>query len=116
MRTAIFIVIFISALAQLSAQSWDEFRWKNRIVLLADPANESNLLNRQIKSFTPYVQEIADRDLLILVLADTVVKDIQGNKLDIAIEEIPEPGFHGLILIGKDGGVKLHREASDIAR
>ncbi len=107
MRTAIFIVIIISALTQLSAQSLDEFRWKNRIVLLSDPDQESDLLNEQINSFTPYGREIADRDMLIFIFVDSVVRDTQGNKLDIAVEEIPEPGFHGLILIGKDGGVKM---------
>lgn len=91
----------------------DAYRWQNRIILVFAPAAGDTVYAQQLAAFATREAELADRDLLI----GRFPADEQGSfagqpvaqsggatlreRYDVAA------GDFGLILIGKDGGVKL---------
>ena len=93
------------------AQNIDSFKWKNRIVLLKDSHFNSVKLQEQLKALQSNLEKLHDRDILIFVLTDEAVFDTLKSKTKLQplliIEEFGLKDFQGLILIGKDGGLKL---------
>lgn len=93
------------------AQNIDSFKWKNRIVLLKDSNFNSVKLQEQLKALQSNLEKLHDRDILIFVLTDEAVFDTLKSKTKLQplliIEEFGLKDFQGLILIGKDGGLKL---------
>jgi hypothetical protein len=93
------------------AQNIDSFKWKNRILLLKDSHINSMKLQEQLKALQSNLEKLHDRDILIFVLTDAAVFDALKSKTKLQsrliIEEFGLKDFQGLILIGKDGGLKL---------
>jgi len=93
------------------AQNIDSFKWKNRILLLKDSHFNSVKLQEQLKALQSNLEKLHDRDILIFVLTDEAVFDTLKSKTKLQsrliIEEFGLKDFQGLILIGKDGGLKL---------
>lgn len=92
------LLIFLTAinLTALRSQNLSDYRWKNRLVLLVGQPNDS-LLNAQQQIFKPVYKQVKERDLVILQLQNTaLLKDQYKIK----------PNFKGVLLIGKDGGLK----------
>ena len=85
-----------------------QFQWKNRIVLVFSGDQTEGAL--QIEALKEFEDECLDRDLLLLGVGDDVVSPSYNEKLDAQILrsrfDIKDGEFH-LLLIGKDGGVKL---------
>ena len=85
-----------------------QFQWKNRIVLVFSGDQTEGAL--QIEALKEFEDECLDRDLLLLGVGDDVVTPSYNEKLDAQILrsrfDIKDGEFH-LLLIGKDGGVKL---------
>lgn len=91
-------VLFISTMGQ--AQALDSFRWKNRlIVFVSEPANPN--LNTQKKLFKELENEVADRDILFL--------ERKVNDEELISRFQLEQNFEGVLLIGKDGGLKFSK-------
>jgi len=94
----------------------DAYRWQNRIVLIFAPTAGDTLYAQQLAIFATREVELAERDLLI----GQFPADEQGSfagqpvaqaggaalraRYDLQAEDF------ALILIGKDGGVKLTAE------
>ena len=93
------------------AQNIDSFKWKNRIILLKDSHFNSVKLQEQLKALQSNLEKLHDRDILIFVLTDEAVFDTLKSKTKLQsrliIEGFGLKDFQGLILIGKDGGLKL---------
>ena len=89
------------------SQSLEDYLWENRLLFVLNPDGEKPAEHQQLKVFLGYDQEIKARDLLIFIVADSKVFDAAGNPADFEIEQIPHPTYRGLILIGKDGSIKL---------
>lgn len=93
------------------AQNIDSFKWKNRILLLKDSHFNSGKLQEQLKVLQSNPEKLQDRDILIFILSDEAVFDTAKSKTKLQswliIEEFGLKDFQGLILLGKDGGVKL---------
>lgn len=85
-----------------------QFQWKNRIVLVFSGDQTEGAL--QIEALKEFEDECLDRDLLLLGVGDDIVSPSYNEKLDAQILrsrfDIKDGEFH-LLLIGKDGGVKL---------
>ncbi|MGB5822130.1 MAG: DUF4174 domain-containing protein [Saonia sp.] len=104
----------ISALILLScntsnSQSLLDYRWKKRIVLLVDQDKDTDTLQSQLKRFLPFEHELEERDMLIFVVSGKHVYNAKGTPMQLDIPKILEGNFQGILLIGKDGGVKLEK-------
>ena len=91
----------------------DAYQWKNRIILIFAPSSESDAYNRQIREFEGQEDGILDRDLIVLELFENG----ESRSGDTPLSEGAAPqmrrqfdvgaGEFSIILIGKDGTVKL---------
>ncbi len=118
----IFILLFL--LGSLSVARTDEkgstadfdldsLRWKNRVLVLFSPSESDASFQAQKKGLASSAQGVAERDLMIMeileqglsragkqVLSEKSVRDIR-KRLGL------QAGAFQVLLIGKDGGVKL---------
>ncbi|MEQ9300670.1 MAG: DUF4174 domain-containing protein [Cyclobacteriaceae bacterium] len=98
-----------------------EYRWKNRIVLIfsVDSSHKQSLT--QLNELTSVWEDVEERDMLTFLVRKNRVTD-QGDQLISAINaaslrnqfSIAEEEF-AVLLIGKDGGVKLRSKEEVIA-
>lgn len=89
------------------AQSLKDYQWKNRLLFVLNPNGNSPFSHPQLKAFEDHTAAIEERQLLIMVLHHGKLTDIHGNELKQDPGELPFKDFKGVVLIGKDGGVKL---------
>ena len=94
----------------------DALRWKNRVLILFSPYESHPLFRLQKGDLASKVQEVSERDLVILeilehgdsramnrTLSEKAAKSIR-NRFGVS------SGLFQVLLIGKDGGVKLRSE------
>ncbi len=102
-------VILISTTTM--AQNLDAYKWENRILLLKVSDFSSGELKEQLKTLQHHPEELRNRDILIFIVTDDAVLDTLKRKTVLKSRQIIEAyglkDFQGLILIGKDGGVKM---------
>lgn len=93
------------------AQNPDSFTWENRILLLRDWDHNSRDLREQLKVLQDHPEKLRDRDVVIFIVTDDAVLDTLKRKTTLKSRQMIEAyglrDFQGLILIGKDGGIKL---------
>ena len=106
---AVILLIFLAE-SKLFGQSLADYQWKNRLVFIVNPDGNDPLAHPQVESFRKFNNDITDREILVLVLYQDMVIDLNGEKQLIDAAEVPYNNFQGVILIGKDGGVKLREE------
>ncbi len=94
----------------------NEYQWQNRLILVFNDLDSEVQAQMQLDKFSGQTPELQDRDLLIFRIDDSQVSDGLDSKVtdieaaslrksfDIDIEEFV------VLLIGKDGGVKLRSE------
>lgn len=90
------------------AQDISDFQWKNRILLLVSDTLTSESLNKQLNAFQSFSEAFKKRDLVIILI--TPKATYSNTKAPISITGIDvyrKDNFKGIILLGKDGGVKL---------
>ena len=90
-----------------SGQSLENYLWKKRLLFLTQPQGEDSQLNEQIKKFQGLDTELQDRQLLVFVVRGDEITDIKGNQTPLDPSRMAFASFTGVILIGKDGGIKL---------
>ena len=103
----ILFTVFMVVPTHISAQKLSDYKWKHRIIILMN--GESPKVKEQLALFTSLEKELADRDLIILRYEDGKVLDGNSKTTDMDVNSIPYPDYNGLLLIGKDGGVKLKK-------
>ncbi|MBT8237722.1 MAG: DUF4174 domain-containing protein [Croceitalea sp.] len=96
-----FIVILFFTFTMGNAQDLASYKWKNRVIILFSNTN-SKLMNQQFRLLNEQVASLQDRDIVVLTPNSV---DQLSHKKNIKLEE----DFVGLILIGKDGGIKLKK-------
>lgn len=107
----------------MQAQDIRQYQWKNRLLLLFAPSSESATFKKQYDHLTNKQEEVTERDLLIFQLFllggqydNGILTKEESQKL-YKRYEVPRDAFT-LLLIGKDGGLKLRRseftEVNDI--
>lgn len=110
MKTLAFYLLFaICGPYAMNAQELGDYRWQYRILLLMDP-NGSPGCEEQLKSLRSHTKALQQRDILLFVFDGKALLDQHRKKLPVGIREIPSPSFEGVILIGKDGSVKLKKK------
>jgi len=111
------LLIFVFNIYFVQSQSLKEYRWKNRIILLVYNEANSESFQKQRESFLEKADALKERDLILIYLNNETVDfnhpdsdAIDGRQLrkQLRIRE----NFRGVLLIGKDGGVKLRAEYS----
>lgn len=108
----ILLLIFLSSV--LTAQDLDSYQWKNRIILLKESDMKSDWLNAQVKRLQSDMGELNERQLLVFIICNELVYDIERNMVDLDAQTIVQQfdldPFNGLVLIGKDGGIKMKED------
>jgi len=91
----------------------DRYRWKDRLVLIFAPSSIDRSYLQQKKELEGKSHELQDRDIVIFKLLEsgksTVEKLLLADEQQSCLRkdlDVPEDKFT-LILIGKDGTVKL---------
>lgn len=120
MRILLLSLIGCSIAGYLAAEfasqdvSMDEFKWKNRIILMSAPSSEDPGLIEQINHLAGKQAELTDRDLRIIQILGDGQSLIDDNLLSgkSAAAMKVQFGITGevfqILLIGKDGAVKLN--------
>ena len=107
----LFAFILLIQTSRTFGQDLETYQWKNRIILLRDVDLNSDWLNAQLKRLQSNQQELDDRDLLLFLVTDNSVyntnEDLTEMQATTIINKYDLTGFKGLVLIGKDGGIKL---------
>ena len=104
------LLVLILQLTTMSSQELTEFKWKKRILLLMDTKNDLHTRNLQLSKFDGHYNGIMERDLVLLVYNGKEVLDRDGMTTNINPYNVTYGEFQGIILIGKDGGVKLRKK------
>ena len=91
----------------------DSLRWKNRVFVLFSPSESDPLFQLQKQDLASSAEGVVDRDLVILEIMEQG-QSRTGNQLlsEKSVQAIRkrlgvETGPFQVLLIGKDGGVKL---------
>jgi len=91
----------------------DALRWKKRVLVLFSPSESDASFQSQKKSLASSAEEVLDRNLMILEIVEQG-ESRAGNQLlsGKSVQAIRkrlgvETGPFQVLLIGKDGGVKL---------
>ena len=103
------LILFLLGYHMTQSQGLEQYSWEHRLVLIMNPEGEHPLEHKQLEIFKAYKNEIMDRDLILLLVTDSEVFDAEGNSVELSKDQLPYSNFSGIILIGKDGGVKLRK-------
>lgn len=121
MRLVIFVVsiLFMTITHTIEAQGLDDYQWKNRILLLVDESSGSDVLTSQLAALTADQKALTERDLIIFRVTPNMVYTSDRTKTELNPQRIYEDcdldtDFNGVVLLGKDGGVKM-REPFEVA-
>jgi hypothetical protein len=93
-----------------------EYQWKNRLLLLFTPSLDEPRYQDLKKALTMQEEEVMDRDLLVFHIVENGQTRLGNSPLsessgDYLREKFStKSGTFTVLLIGKDGGVKLRRE------
>ena len=101
------LLTIMSFINSAAGQSLEEYRWKNRLVFILNPNIDIPLEHEQVEVFNVHKDDLLERQLLIFILHRDVIIDLKGHQVDLEKSDVPHSDFQGLILIGKDGRVKL---------
>lgn len=108
-RQQLILLFFLLMSVMSFSQDLKDYRWKNRILLLCEDGEELIQSREQIEKFSSLKRQMEERQLLILVFDGKTLRDKDLNPLMELGKRIRE-GFEGVLLIGKDGGVKSESE------
>ena len=97
---------------ELKKVDLDEYRWKNRLVLIFAPSIEDSFYLKQKSEFKGKIAEFKDRDIKLIELLEAGISTIADFPLNSEQQSFLRKKFEVIddfvfILIGKDGRVKL---------
>ena len=93
-----------------------QFQWKNRLLFLFAPNRSNPLFDVLQKSIAIQQAGVADRDLVIFEILESGTSRMDRSDLDPQVAQSlrdkfdVRPGRFAVILVGKDGSVKLSRQ------
>jgi hypothetical protein len=112
---ALFIGVFI-----MSSSSWSadlrEYRWKNRLLLVFSPTASDPVYASFAEDVSSRSNDVKDRDLVVFKVFEKGTSRLEGQPLsqedarNLRRRFRVKAGRFTVILIGKDGGVKMVRE------
>jgi len=91
--------------------NFDAYKWKNRLLLVFAPAEDSPDYQRQMQMLEGQKAEFEDRDLLIVELLAVCRSRIDTQPIDAAVAQTcsrfnVDPQEFSVLLVGKDGTSK----------
>ena len=92
-----------------------QFKWNNRLLLLFAPNDEDPSFKSMQQSLAAGKPEVSDRDLVVFQVFESGKSTMDSVTLDdLSVRWLQErynirKGRYAVILIGKDGGIKLDR-------
>jgi hypothetical protein len=110
------VPVFSSRAALSHSLDLSEFQWKNRLLILFAPNRSHPLFDALHKSLAAHQTEAADRDLVIFEIFESAASSMNNESINadtarrLREKFDVQPGGFTVILIGKDGGVKLKRK------
>ncbi len=109
--TILLIIMALINSTPIWTQDLEPYKWEKRILLLKDTHFESDVLQVQLTQLQSSPEKLQNRDLVILIITDEAVYDISRINTKLHSMQIVKKyglaDFRGLLLIGKDGGIKL---------
>jgi len=120
MVMVIFVTLSMGGRRNVVAQELDfsKYLWKNRLLLLFAPHRSHPMFDALQQSLAALEAEVSDRDLVVFEILENGSSRVNTATIDSeTANELRERfnvnrGEFNVILIGKDGGVKLKREES----
>lgn len=116
MKSIVLAAAFALASSQVFAMdSLADLKWKNRVVIIFGSSTDREA-GQQTVAIKEQPSELADRDMVVLRVSGDEVSPVYGKSPQIVDAQalkralgVDDDSFH-LVLIGKDGGVKLRSE------
>jgi len=91
-------------------QDISDFKWKNRVLILVAKDLNNEDLNTQIEAFKDYSDDFEARDLILFISTPQGTYTSHKTSVDTkGIDTYRKNNFEGIILLGKDGGIKLKK-------
>jgi len=114
MRIATLLLYFVimAGTNTIKAQNLDDYQWKNRILLLVDKSADTKALLSQLAVLTADKNGLEERDLIVFRVTPSAVFSSDGTMTKFNPQKLYgdfdlRPNFKGVVLLGKDGGVKM---------
>jgi len=112
--------ILMTGTHTIKAQSLDDYQWKNRILLLVDKSADTNALTSQLAVLNADKKGLAERGLIVFRVTPNAVFSSDGTMTKLNPQKLYgnfnlEANFKGIVLLGKDGGVKM-RDPFEVTR
>lgn len=85
----------------MSSQELAKFKWEKRLVVLVSSNWESETVQKQLELFAAHQKAMEEREILLIKLSP-LSKELERYNVD--------KNFKGVLLIGKDGGLKSRYE------
>jgi hypothetical protein len=117
MMTVTVLTIASGVHAGGSALDLSQFRWKNRLLFLFAPSPTHPFFDQLHQSLRAQRAGVKDRDLVVFEILESARSTMNSDALDAHIaqslrEELDvSRGEFAVILMGKDGGIKLRRQS-----
>ena len=116
--TLVFLVVFITANKVEGKNTVDlmKYQWKNRLLLVFTPSVDGPGYLRLKEDLSRQEEEVMDRDLLVFYILESGETKLGNSPLSgstgacLREKFSIKPGTFTVLLIGKDGGVKLRRQ------
>lgn len=115
--TLLGIAFGLASAAQAAPNDLSRYQWKNRVlVIFSDPT--STEFKKQSQVILAQKSALADRDLVVMAIDGKTIVPLFGNvdglQADAVRADVKAPAgnsFH-VLLVGKDGLVKLRRDTA----
>jgi hypothetical protein len=110
------LLVGASQSEQENSVNLEQYKWKNRLMFLFAPNRDHPSFESLHVSIVAREADVDERDLVIFEVLEAAPSTVDGDPLDPASarqlrERFGVPaGAFGVILVGKDGGVKLDRQ------
>ncbi|MEO0729196.1 MAG: DUF4174 domain-containing protein [Pseudomonadota bacterium] len=110
--TAIALSVASSGLTADNASAMGMYRWKNRPVLIFAPSAQDARLQRQRSVLMSKSRDLRDRDMVVIAVIGNSVRALVGRAPGRSAASLRKRfgvggGSFRVLLVGKDGGVKL---------
>ena len=105
-----------SRIAKAMSIDLSQFKWKNRLLLIFAPNDNHPLFAALHESLSAQKPEVADRDLIVFEVLESGQSRMNMEHLEPQSTDFLRKRFDvhqrqfTVILVGKDGGVKLNRQ------
>ena len=115
MKTISSLALILFSMHAAAQQDFSKFKWRNRILLFSAESLNDEGFTAQFKMFMENQKKLEDRNLTLFTLVKGRIydKDLKPmSNYDVAAlrkKYDMGSGFTGLVLLGKDGGVKLRK-------